>query len=427
MKYIPIKFHVVYIIFTLLFAFFGPKVYIGFNKPLLLLFMISYLIVVMIGFYLGVNSKISFYKESAFRKNTIVKLLKFSIKFSIIFYIINIIYLVINGRFNISISSMGENYVSYYQYYQEKTEAALFTFENIFVVITAIPKYISLVLGFFYFSLLSKKYKKLFFLFLGLIIITQTVAIGNQKSLGDIVIFGLIALVVKTRDMLPAKRNKIIKRSFMVLLLMFVLFSFTQYARLASRGISAFDINSFQGDYNYYDFDNFIFKIFGDKMGLGIAAFITGYLSGGYQGLSLCLQLPFEWTYGVGNSVGMSNIIEKSFDVDIYSHTYLFRMEQAYGLLGKQRWHTIFPWLASDFTFFGTIILFFFIAYFYGKSWKELLMYKNPISLLLFSLLSVLFVFVPANNQILHGFDYLVITSFVVLLWRFYHKKYNFQ
>ena len=100
-------------------------------------------------------------------------------------------------------------------------------------------------------------------------------------------------------------------------------------------------------------------------------------------------------------------------------------MELAHNIPGKRHWHTIFPWLASDLTFVGTLVLFFFISYFYGKSWKEVLIYNNPISILLFSLLSILFVFVPANNQILHGFDYLLITFFVVILWGYRHIDYN--
>jgi len=165
--------------------------------------------------------------------------------------------------------------------------------------------------------------------------------------------------------------------------------------------------------------------LLGDKIGIGVSAFTTGYLSGGYYGLSKCLTLPFKWTYGIGNSVAASSIVKFLFGIDLYEQTYIYRMEETFGIPGKSAWHTIFPWLASDISFFGIPLLFFLISYYYGKSWREILVYNNPISMLLFSLLSVLFVFVVANNQILHGYNYLFITLFVITIYVIKRKRYN--
>ena len=425
MKYLPINFHVLYITFTLLFSFFGPKVYKNYDKPLVFYFMLAYLLIVIVGFRSGYNSKIRVFKDAEDKRKKVIKFLQFCIKASVILFLINIGYLVSQGRLNIQLSSVGSNYADYYDYYNEKTGSSLFTFEILFLVISAIPKYVSLALGFFYFSKLSSFHKKMFVLFIILILITQTISLGNQKSIGDIVIFGAIALLIKAKSMEKARRKNLIKKTLVIVFGLFIFLSFSQYSRLSSRGISAFDLNSHVAAYSYFNLNHPIFSILGYKFGLGISAFVTGYLSGGYYGLSMSLQLPFEWTYGIGNSASLSSFAEKLFNTDIYSSTYLHRMELAHNIPGKRHWHTIFPWLASDLTFVGTLVLFFFISYFYGKSWKEVLIYNNPISILLFSLLSILFVFVPANNQILHGFDYLLITFFVVILWGYRHIDYN--
>ncbi|UJS24290.1 hypothetical protein [Thiothrix winogradskyi] len=322
---------------------------------------------------------------------------------------------------------MGKNYTNYYEYYYEKKETAQFSIELLLLITTAIPKFISLCLGFFLFESLRRKYKYYFILFIILIILSQTVSGGNQKSLGDIFIIGSIAATIRLYKINARKRRKIISAIATAFIILFLIFSYSQYSRLDARDISASDINNYMAAYSSFNVDHPIFSLLGDKMGLGVSAFITGYLSGGYYGLSQCLTLPFEWTYGIGNSVALSSFTELLFSTNIYEQTYLYRMEETFGIPGKRAWHTIFPWLASDVSFFGIPPLFVMISYFYGKSWKEVIIYKNPISLLLFSLLSILFIFVVANNQILHGYDYLLITFFVITIYIFKHKKFNIK
>jgi hypothetical protein len=425
MKYLPLKFHVLYITFTLLFSFFGPKVYDNYNKPIVFVFILAYLLVITAGYRIGVNGSLKAYRDVELSEYRILKFFKLCLKLTIIFYLANIIFLYINGRLNLQVSQIGENYANYYDYYYEKSSRSIFTFELLFLVLSSIPKYVSLVLGFYYFDKVSTFYKGLFIGFLLMIFMTQTLSIGNQKSIGDVVIFGAIALVIKAKDMDAVKRKRLIQKVLLIVVMLFLFFSFTQYSRLSSQGVSAFNINSHVASYSHFDLEHPLFSVLGYKIGLGISAFVSGYLSGGYYGLSMSLQLPFEWTYGIGNSASLSVLAEKLFNTDIYSSTYLYRMELAHNIPGKRHWHTIFPWLASDFTWVGTLVIFFFISYFYGKSWKEVIVFNNPISILLFSLLSILFVFVPANNQILHGYDYLLITAFIIFIWRLKHIKYN--
>lgn len=422
MKMLPLNFHLLYIIFTLMVSFYGPKEYLNYNKLPVFLFMTVYLVFVIIGFRIGFYSK-----TIRLRPVTInyLKLLKLSIFISIGLYMINMAYLYGQGRLSFSLTTMGENYNRYYEYYGDKKETSLFTFEIIFLVLTALPKYISLALGFYFFDSLSKKTKYAFLSLLVLIIITQTFSSGNQKSLGDIVIFGGVALLAKAIRMSKTQRKTLIRRIIVVFFALFSVLSYSQYTRLSSRNISYYEINQHMASYSSFNFDHAIFKIFGLEAGLGISAFITGYLSNGYYGLSKMLEIPFEWTYFMGSSLGLSNIFERIFNIEIFNRTYLYRMEILHNIPGKAHWHTVFPWFAGDFTFIGTLFLFLFFAYIYGKSWKEVYFYRNPISLLMFSLLTVMFIFVPANNQIFHGFDYLIISFITFYVWFKFHKRTN--
>lgn len=421
MKYLPLKFHASYILFTLAFSLWGPLVYRGYNKGIVFLFMIGYLSIVTIGYHLGVNNRISFNSK----RKDIFKLVKRCINISVLLYLINVCYLYSIDQLNLNLLEMGKHYNEVNEYYLLKKESSLFTFEILFLVSVAVFKYVSLVLGFFYYKSLSVGYRRRLIFLLVLIIITHTISAGNQKSVGDIIIFASMTIAIRSRELSPMKRKQLMRKIGAILMLLLVLLSYSQYNRLATRDISAFEINRFMATYKYYDLSHPIFEYLGYKVGFALSAFIGSYLAGGYYGLSVCLQMPFVWTYGIGNSQAITGLVEKIFGVSIYEYTYLNRMDVLYNVPGKQHWHTIFPWLASDFTFVGTLMLMGIVAFFYGKAWKEVILYKNPISLLLFALLSIAFVFLPANNQILHGFDYLMITVFVVVFWKLHHKKFN--
>lgn len=429
MKYLPLKFHIVYIIFTVLFSFFGPREYANYDKSLVAIFIGGYLIAVTFGFYLGMKSKIKLNNNYTFEKNNIYifKLFKIAILLSLFFTLLSLIYQVSQGRLNLNIFEIGKNYADFYEYYAENKDENIVSFELLLLLLIAIPKYLAFCLGFYLLKSLPKNYAYTFYGFLLASVLLQTISNGNQKSLADIFIIGSIAATIGINKINRSERNKIIVKIIILIVVLFGIFAYSQYSRLDSRNISAFDINDKLPYYTYYNLDHAIFHIFGYQAGFGISSFITGYLSGGYYGLSKCFELPFEWSYGVGNSVSLTSAIRLLFDVNLFENTYLYRMQETFGINGKTQWHTIFPWLASDITFLGIFPLFFGLAYFYGKSWKEVLIYSNPVSLLLFTLLSNLFIFVVANNQIVHGYDYFLVTMFVVIFYILRKNQFNLK
>ncbi len=208
---------------------------------------------------------------------------------------------------------------------------------------------------------------------------------------------------------------------------MLLFMGYSQYSRYVTKDLDISDVNKYVYEYSSYDLEHPMFKIFGDKIGFGISYFITSYLSDGYYGLSKCLDLDFKWTYGCGNSLALQAIHDKITGGNLYETTYLGRMEREYAILGKAQWHTIFPWLASDITFTGSLLIFLPIAFIYGKSWNEVIKYRNPLSYLMLCLLTIMFIFVPANNQILSGIDYFIITNVIFIFWLLFHERFNFK
>ncbi|MBK7978839.1 MAG: hypothetical protein IPK06_02270 [Ignavibacteriae bacterium] len=127
----------------------------------------------------------------------------------------------------------------------------------------------------------------------------------------------------------------------------------------------------------------------------------------------------------VGHSYSLTIFLDKIVGLPVsISETYPYRVGAATGW-GESKWHSIFSWFASAFTFVGTLFIFIPIGYIYAITWQEA-KYKNPFSIILFSILTLGLIFVPANNQLLHTPEGYLSTIFFILMWSFQHKRYNF-
>lgn len=157
-------------------------------------------------------------------------------------------------------------------------------------------------------------------------------------------------------------------------------------------------------------------------------ATILTYPTQGYYGLSLCLTTPFEWTYGLGASRGLNSIVNQllpSIPI-LVSRTYPLRAEAIYGYPGLANWHTIFPWLASDLTYFGALLYMGIVAYVFGKCWVQAIEYSNPLSFILLTLLSIQYLFVPANNQLFISRGDSLATIVIFIYWVARNEHFNF-
>lgn len=221
-----------------------------------------------------------------------------------------------------------------------------------------------MILGLYYWENLKLRFKSIFILFIILLVIVNMVAYGIQKLLGDIVIYTIIVLAIKMMVSDRRRTKKIVLLSISLVMLLIIILTFVQAQRNTFLGITAENYGFRVGRQLYFDTNHIIFKILGNELVLGFAILLTGYLSSGYYGLSLCFKLPFHYKYGIGNSYFMSNLIAVLFNTtEVYEKTYLNRMTEVYGMDGLRRWNTIFPWLASDFTFIGTLFVFVIVGY----------------------------------------------------------------
>jgi hypothetical protein len=241
------------------------------------------------------------------------------------------------------------------------------------------------------------------------------VAVGTNKGIGDIVIALFWLFMVRGRGVFDSKA---IFRLLLVFfpILAFFLFFFTQgqISRHNGQTIQTriYSINV------QADRDNFLIFAMPDTVQDGVIS-LSSYLTQGYEGLALSLKEPFVPTWGVGNSRFITGYVDKYFGTEIANTTYPARVEVATGWNSRVQWHTIFPWLASDLTFLGAILVIGVFAYLFAILWKESIESRHPFALSLFMQMTVLFTYLSANNQAFQSGEDFVGFFVTLVVWAY--------
>ncbi len=159
-------------------------------------------------------------------------------------------------------------------------------------------------------------------------------------------------------------------------------------------------------------------------------AFMTflSYPTQGYYGLAMCFGMPFQWTWLLGGVRGLNSIVSQILPQipDFLELSYPVRVGKIIGFDGLASWYTIFPWLASDLTFVGALIVMVIVAYLFMECWKEVILYNNPLSFGMLIQLTLLYIFVPANNQLFIERGNSLGMVFLTIIWLVFHKRLNY-
>lgn len=147
---------------------------------------------------------------------------------------------------------------------------------------------------------------------------------------------------------------------------------------------------------------------------------LLGYAAHGYVGLAECLDLPWKSTFGMVSFRGLTYKLFPNIFEQMWEHSYLFRNELVNRRPSLQVWSTIFPWLASDFSFFSIPFIMFAVGRLITFIWLEVIYNRNPYALLLMSQLLIFTIMIPANNQLFHTFGNASATIICSLLYLIY-------
>ena len=164
-------------------------------------------------------------------------------------------------------------------------------------------------------------------------------------------------------------------------------------------------------------------RLLPSNVSAGVIA-LSSYLTQGYYGLSLSLQVPFLPNYGIGNSMFLyKNAAEVLNKPDLETRPYPLRLQQ-YGWDGYLYWSSIYPWIASDVTFPGTILVVALIGYLFARTWLETVYTRNPFAVAVYAQFSIMLFYFSANNQLFQNgegvFGFLGLLS----LWLLSRRKF---
>jgi hypothetical protein len=156
-----------------------------------------------------------------------------------------------------------------------------------------------------------------------------------------------------------------------------------------------------------------ISPVFGSVLGRGLVV-LSSYLSQGYHGLALALQLPFV-PAGMGAYKALSSYLPQYFGLrDPYELSYPVRVEDAFGWSATGKWSSVYPWYASDVSFAGVVLLALLFGFFLARIWRRLMRACDGLTLSVFVTCVIVVLYSPANNQLFN--DRLTAIGVVTLL-----------
>jgi hypothetical protein len=130
---------------------------------------------------------------------------------------------------------------------------------------------------------------------------------------------------------------------------------------------------------------------------------LISYLTQGYFAVYLSLQEPFVPMFGIGNSVFLQRQAARLLHApQILEMPYPVRIE-AHGWNAEVYWATIYPWIASDVGFPGTVVVMFLIGYLVARVWVDVLGGGNVAAVAFFGQILILLYYVPAHNRVMHS------------------------
>lgn len=141
----------------------------------------------------------------------------------------------------------------------------------------------------------------------------------------------------------------------------------------------------------------------------------TIYLTQGYHGMALSLDLPLETTYGLGHSKFILDALHKYADLDLSPRTFQHKIDAQWS--ATSQWHSAYSQWANDVGFPGVALVMLALGFYCGAIWCSALATRNAAAICSIPLLVTLVVFIPANNQVFNLFESLATFTVLFVAW----------
>ncbi|WP_147466621.1 hypothetical protein [Pseudomonas cichorii] len=148
---------------------------------------------------------------------------------------------------------------------------------------------------------------------------------------------------------------------------------------------------------------------------------LTVYLVQGYQGVSISLGEKFDSSYGIGHSVFLQRIFAEHLGIDVRDKTYQRKITARWD--ENVYWHSFYSYIANDVSFFGVAIVMLILGWYFASIYLSAIISDDFFAKMLLPLFAILFLYIPANNQVFSFLETMM--SFWILTALFFFNKYR--
>jgi len=251
------------------------------------------------------------------------------------------------------------------------------------------------------------------------------VSSGISAGVNSVVFIFFIFLILSVLTVLSVRGSVVLNRVLLISSLIFLIpvssfgyimskrgGGFDYFAGTSALGDISVAVN-FQLDENASIFD-FLYYSF---------VWLDYYVTQGYYGFSLILDVNWDWTYGFGNSAFLQRQFLLLTGGDVSKLTFQSKISHYWD--ESAQWHSFYGQFANDFGLYGLIVFLFGLGYLFSKTWQAALN-ESFFAAALVPLFAIMFIFFPANNQVFAYIDMLSYFFVVNIFWFFENRRLRF-
>lgn len=380
----PFRILFIFLVFTEVLFFIGPnKYYISNNWGLAI-----YLIIVNLALYFGYSLGVKKFVPSEHKINDT------TIHVFLIIGFVSIIRTTINTWANHGLSFSIDTIVNGILNPGEAYSAKGDVYYGSFIDMTLLYpfKFTIIPLGLYFWKRLPKLYKGI--VIIGVFLqIVQGLGVGVRKQVLDVLLIFFFSYIAIKPNIIenPQKRRwiRLASIGFIIVFLIYFTFSIASRYGYGWNEMLSLSGTAPRGVYIKYLPPWLVYAL----------QVITSYLCQGYYALAEGLEMGIKEIAMFGDSWVSIYYSKKFFGYDPTPMTYMASLE-AIGIDMRVNWHTMYLWLANQYTFIGVPIVIFIIGYFFAQVWNDAVYGKNGYSMIMISFFIVMVFYMFANNQV---------------------------
>ncbi|OSP45540.1 O-antigen polymerase [Vibrio cholerae] len=396
-----VSLYVIYIFLGLVIYFFGPIEYADKNKVLTFIYILNCYLLLFLGFFIGSRSfrlNTKGWRHESPSKDKELNIFIFSSVVTI-FFNSYVVYDLYQNILAVGLDKLDSGVVYYLNLNSEK-ESGIIT---ILMTLFSPFSFISINIGVKLYHKL-KVINKLILCFVVISALLSYLLKGTNFGIFIVVVNIFISSYIYSMKFKYSK----VKVLFIALFLLMFLFVFLH--NLGSRlnidyipsTIAGVEINR----------EHFIFTILPIQLSLPMSV-AGSYISQGYYAVSLMFCYDFDSTLGFGSGYFLLDKFSSILGDDFFQNTYQYKMDEFWAY--RTQWHTAFVWLSNDFGYYSVFALCFIFGILSAVVYKDAKINRGVVSTTLFSVISIILLFIPANN-ILMSNPFIFITFYSLLI-----------